>query len=335
MDPADGHAAPPLTDARASADEALAALTADARRYEFDQALVRLARALGDRAVREGRVRVRPRTDTSFPVSDVDRVTIGDDGRVEVEVTFGGLYGPGAALPRYLSEAADREEGAALRDFLDVFHPRLYALYHEAWRKYRLRYRFRAGEGGEPLADEADVAPFTAFTGGGGPGVPLTPLQLAALGGRLSMRVRNASGLRDLLGVFLGHDVSVSENEPRWVPLPRRGRLGARGGDGFELGAGALLGGRLYDVSGKVRVVVGPLDYPDFQTLLPGGPRAGLLAGLVRYYLPDGLDFDVELLLRERQARSLVLGDGVSRLGRNAWVGSTGPGVVSEIVSYN
>jgi type VI secretion system protein ImpH len=106
------------------------------------------------------------------------------------------------------------------------------------------------------------------------------------------------------------------------------------GDAGVRLGEGALLGPRVYDVSGKARVVLGPMDEDVFRTFLPGGANAALAAGLTRFYLPDGLDFDVELILRERQARALVLGDRTSLLGRSAWVGSTGEGAISQIVSY-
>jgi type VI secretion system protein ImpH len=335
MDPQDGH--PAAAVAGSDDGELLAYVREQARRLEFDQALLALERALGDDAMRTGRLRVRPRTSPVFPASDIERIEVDGEGRATVEVTFMGLYGPGAALPRYFGEAVDRgAEG--LRAFLDLFGARIYRLYHDAWRKYRSRARFRAAERGAARAPAADERPFSALAGvphgQNVPGLPLAPLRLAALAGRLSARVRNAAGLRDLLAHFLGLPVAIVENQPRWVPAPSRGRLGAAGDAGVCLGTGGMLGARIYDVSGKARVVFGPLDEDDFRALLPGGDFAALAAGLTRFYLPDGLDYDVELRLRERQARALVLGDAVSRLGRNAWVGNAGEGVISEIVSY-
>lgn len=345
MDPENGNAAfavnePSSNDGdTAAADDLLAYVGAEARRLEFDQALLLLEQAVGMDALRTGKVRVRPRTSPVFPASDIERVQVEPDGRVTMEVTFMGLYGPSPALPRYFAEPIDRTDSEPLRAFLDLFGTRIYRLYHEAWRKYRSRARFRNREHGAAGAPESDERPFVSLAGvtreAGVAGLPIPPLRLAALAGRLGTRVRNAPGLRDLLGHFLGVPVAVKENQPRWVTAPSRGRIGAAGEAAVRLGSGALLGPRVYDVSGKARVVFGPLDEAVFRSFLPGGANAALAAGLTRFYLPDGLDFDVELILRERQARALVLGDKSSRLGHNAWVGSTGEGAISEIVSYN
>lgn len=345
MDPEDGHTVAVVMDkAPAGGEEVVSGellgyLGSEARRIEFDQALLLLEKAVGEDAMRTGRVRVRPRTSPVFPASDIDRIQVDQDGRVTMEVNFMGLYGPSAALPRYFAEPIDRAEATGLRAFLDLFGNRIYRLYHEAWRKYRSHARFHANAGGQAEAPAQDERPFLALAGvpreAGVPGLTIPPMRLAALAGRLGTRVRNAPGLRDLLFHFLGLPVIVKENQPRWVTAPSRGRLGALEDAGVRLGTGALLGARVFDVSGKARVVFGPLDDDDFRSLLPGGARAALAAGLTRFYLPDGLDFDVELILRGRQAKALVLGGASSRLGRNAWVGSTGESAISEIVSYN
>jgi type VI secretion system protein ImpH len=345
MDPKNGTAAGALSDPSPTEEEPPAAMgdlleyvRTQARRLEFDQALLLLEQAVGVDALRDGRLRVRPRTSPVFPASDIEQVEVEPDGRVTMEVTFMGLYGPSAALPRYFTEPIDRADSEPLRAFLDIFGARIYRLYHDAWRKYRSRARFRNREHGAPGAPEIDERPFVSLAGvtreAGAAGLPIPPLRLAALAGRLGTRVRNAAGLRDLLAHFLGVPVAIAENQPRWVRAPSRGKIGATGDDGVRLGEGALLGPRIYDVSGKARVVFGPLDEDDFRSLMPGGTRAALAAGLTRFYLPDGLDFDVEIILRERLARALVLGDNSSRLGRNAWVGSTGEGAISEIVTY-
>lgn len=329
---ADGPPAPDGADV-------VAFVQAQARRMEYDHAMTLLEGALGAGAFRSGRLRVRPRASPVFAASDIERIDVGPDGAVTAEVTFLGLYGPTPALPAYITEPIAHDEADGLRGFLDVFNGRLYRLYHEAWRKYRPRARFSTDAAGEAQAPEADANPFVALAGvppgTGAVGLPFSPLRLVALAGRLGTRVRNAPGLRDLLTHFIGLPVAIEENHPRWVVSPARQHVGAPGDAGLRLGLGALLGGRIYDVSGKARVVFGPLDIDDYRSLLPGGARAATAAGLIGFYLPDGLDYDVQLLLRERQSHALVLGAGASHLGRNAWVGSTGSALVSEVVSYN
>jgi len=287
------------------------------------------------------RIRFRPHGGVVFPASDVREVTF-DEGMARVTVTFMGLYGVDAPLPGYFYNgiAAETEDSDVLRDFLDIFNHRLFAYFYRAWKKYR------PGLHGSRTDRDAHVRTFLSLAGVGTPealpdfDVPV--LRLAAFAGRLGDRARNADGLRALMaGLLGGVPVEVRENLPRWVPIPaptRIGRGGGRSGRGAAapavLGSNTILGRRLFDVSGKFRIVLGPMSYEQYLSYLPGTAQARTVHALVRLYAPDFLDYDVELLLDSDEVPPLRLGDRRSQVGRNAWVGHPSVDVVSDVVAY-
>jgi type VI secretion system protein ImpH len=84
-----------------------------------------------------------------------------------------------------------------------------------------------------------------------------------------------------------------------------------------------VIGQRVWDVQSKVRVVAGPLNYPAFRSLLPGGSARRPFADLCRAYLGLELDVDVQAVLApdavpwaeltHDDGRGPRLGDGLVR----------------------
>ena len=111
----------------------------------------------------------------------------------------------------------------------------------------------------------------------------------------------------------------------RWVNLPigDRCRLGL---SGSTLGQDAILGQKMYDVSGRFRVVLGPLDFDAYRRFLPDGPDRGTLATLVRFFVTDRLDQELELELLGPEVPPLALDtsdpEGLPRLGWTTWLKS-------------
>lgn len=319
-------------------DGILAQLFADAHRFDFFQAVRLLethfseAPAPGETVdVASDKIRFRPHEGLAFPSSDVRSVAGAPGDHAKLALTFMGLYGVASPLPaaHYEHTALDTAEAQVHRDFLDLFNHRLYALFYRAWKKYRPSFHFeRSGE--NPYA-RTFLCLAGLGTDGAAESTGIPALRLAAASGFLGTRTRNAAGLRALLTSFLGAiPVRIVENLPCWVRLPDRPPLGR----GARLGFDVLVGQKVYDESGTFRILLGVLSLVQYQALLPGGETAMLVHRLVRLYTPDHLDFDVELLLDSAEVPPLRLSDGVSMLGRHAWLGRPRAAVVSDIVRY-
>ena len=319
-------------------DGPLAALVSDAAGFDFFQAVRLLEQHLPgalDWSAAERRrgpqVAIGPHDGLAFPAADVHSVeTIaGDAPSLRLLVTFFGLYGVDSPLPSYFGTAAGEEESQALRAFLDIFSHRLYVLLYESWKKYRVPL----GEGGE---DGPHGQRLRCLAGLGAP-VPDSSIparRLLPLAATLRNEVRNAEGLRRLIEAFFPElPVAVTQNVPRWVTVANRPRIG-RLPDRSMLGETAFLGEKLLDVSGRFRLVLGPLTWAQFRALHPDGDDARTLAELVALYVRDTLDYDVELRISTTELPVTRLGSPSNHLGLTTWAGRPTDTIVSELVEY-
>lgn len=312
-----------------------------AHEYNFFQ-LVRTLRSIIDSeghtsAARAGeRIRFRPSPLTVFPPTDVREIDTGraDDDPLTIVVSFMGLYGFDSPLPSYFSQELEQEQPSSepLRDFLDIFNNRLYRFLYLAWQKYH------------PWTAEASAAidqearRMMAVSGllsdaksaGHSPNLGLTPLS-----GQFGSIVSNADGLRNILHYELGGlDVEIEEFVPRWVRLHERPVIGrSAGGTQARLGSNAAIGERMFDISGKFRVKLGPMGLDEFESCLPGRERANRIALIVDQYVTDMLEYDVKLELRSADVPPLVLGDS-RRLGQNTWLNKPYDRTTSRLVAY-
>jgi type VI secretion system protein ImpH len=306
-------------------------------------------------APREEVVRIRAHLSLNFPASSVYEVLPAGEGGPTplMAVTFMGLTGPSGILPRHYTELLlrlDREargpERHALRAWLDLFNHRLVSLFYRAWEKYRFPLAY---ERGETFGAEPD--PFTrclfSFVGLGmrplrgrlrvekvvGEERPdvlarIDDLALLHYSGLLAQRHRPAVGLRALLADYFGLPLEVQQFRGQWLRLDasNRSRLG---GANALLGVNLVAGERVWDVQSKVRLRLGALRRPRFDSFLPDrAPVAErkaffLLCHLTRLYLGMDFDFDVQLVLCAADVPECRLDDrgGLgTRLGWNTWL---------------
>lgn len=265
------------------------------------------------------RVRVRPELSLAFPPADVARVER-EAMDLKVTTTFLGLYGSSSPLPSFYTEDLMDEasgDSSVSRDFLDILHQRLYQLYFQCWSKYRLFIRVAEeknpldrerlfcliGLGEQELRDNQPDA-----------------WSLLRYAGLLTQFPRSAEGLRALLRDALGvTELEVQQCVVRRVPIPADQRL-RMGASGMRLGTTTVLGTVVSDRMGKFRILIGPLRKQQFDQFLPAAPLHRKLVALVRLYLIDPLDFDLNLTLAAHEAGPIRLGDPLGpRLGWSTW----------------
>ncbi|MFV0360826.1 type VI secretion system baseplate subunit TssG [Tropicimonas sp.] len=244
---------------------------------------------------------------------------------------FFGFFGPNGPLPLHLTEYA-RERLANERDstlvgFADMLTHRLATLLYRAWTTGQpapsldrgedsamgSRVAAIAGRHGRAL-DRRDAMPdlskryFTGHLGGG----PRSPEVLVAM---VSAFFRAPVHLREFVGCWL-------ELEPG-----DRSHLGAMAG----LGQGASIGSRVWSRAARFRLVIGPLPLDGYNRLLPGGDALRRLTDIVRNFVGDALDWDVNLVLRGDAVPAAVLG-GDTRLGLTSWIcGAAGRAEVGDL----
>lgn len=315
----------------------MAQLFREGHQFDFFQAARLLEVALASGADAEEALRFRPHSDLVFPATDVHSIEplTGGPAVARLTATFMGLYGIDSPLPVYFYQeiARESEHSEPLRDFLDLFNNRFYALFYRSWKKYRPALHF-APDGSDDYSQRLlCLAGLGTKKAAGHP--KISSLRLAAFAGRLSCRARNAEGLRNLIADFFAAiGVRIIENVPRWWRIPERPKLRQEAKVRFVLGEMACIGAKIFDVSGKFRVVLGPLTLAQYLTFLPKGGNASMLHYLVRLYAPDHLDYDVELILKTAEIPAVKLGDKGVQLGLTTWSGRPQGEVTSRVVAY-
>jgi len=278
-------------------------------------------------SVDEEHIRVRPELSLSFPPADVAKVEETDPERplYSITATLLGLYGSSSPLPNFytedlLDEAS--EDMSVTRDFIDIFNHRLYLLLFRCWTKYRLFLKVVEENNPEVLEK------LFCLIGLGErvlrKDLP-EPYSLIRYTGLFTQFPKSASGLRTLLQDALGGiPMEVIPCLKRVVRIPPDQRL-LTGTAGNSLGEDSFLGEEIEDRMGKFRLRIGPLQSGPFHSLLPGSPDHERVAFLTKFYLLDVLEFDIELILKQREAETACLGGSQwSRLGLDTWVFSLG-----------
>ncbi|MCU7921253.1 MAG: type VI secretion system baseplate subunit TssG [Candidatus Thiodiazotropha sp. (ex Dulcina madagascariensis)] len=237
-------------------------------------------------------------------------------------VYFFGLFGPNGPLPLHLTEFVhDRlhnDHDPTQVGFLDQFHHRLLTLFYRAWANSQPTVSFDRPEQdkfgnylgsvfgiGSPHLRNRDAMP------------DLAKLHYA---GRLANQTRNAEGLEAILQDFFQLPVRIDEFIGAWIDLPDNSlcRLGAST-DISALGATIILGDRVWQGQQKFRIVMGAVNFADYQRMLPGGESLKRLIAVVKNYIGDEQDWELNLILEEQEVPPLSL-NGESRLGWTSWL---------------
>ncbi len=297
--------------------------------FSFFQALRLLRRCGGageeSPGEREGAgmdLRIRPDLSLGFPASDVARIeeTPAGPAGCRVTVSFLGLYGASSPLPTFYTEDLIDEQLAdatTTRDFLDIFHHRIYLLLFRCWSKYRPFVKVVEEESPE------DIEKLFCLMGLGETELRRVaggPYGLLRYLGLFTQHPRSAAGLEGMLRDALGGPpvelIPCMLRKAR-IPPDQRAVLGETGG---SLGEDCFLGDEIDDRMGKFRIRIGPLDADRFDSLLPGRPSHHRVAAMIDLYLTDPLEFDLELVLAGGEATTACLGgDRWSALGLDTW----------------
>lgn len=308
----------------------LSDLAAAPQRFDFHQALRRLENLFRESprwgsAPRPSAEAIRLGQDPSlaFGASMLSGFEPPEGGRPgRLSVSFFGLFGPHGPLPLHLTEyARDRIRHAGDRtfaSFVDIFQHRMLVLFHRAWAASQPTASLDRPDSDRFQAYVAAVFGHDFTAAAGDDAGRWAKLQYAA---HFANPSRHPSGLESIVNHYFGVPATVEEFIGCWLELPESARLRLGVSAAVStLGATAVLGRRVWRCDQKFRIVLGPLSRAEFERFLPSGIAVAKLRELVRAYVCDELDWDVRLVLGEKESDQARLGDD-SRLAWNARLG--------------
>jgi type VI secretion system protein ImpH len=323
-------------DAEARRQAVLADFTRDAPRFDFYRLVYLLERLFPDAPrightgpVSEERIRLRGDPTLVFASSDVSalaRVRCPDGvERMRASTTFLGLYGAVSPLPPHYVERialADYQGGPQpVRELCDVLHHRLLALCYRVWAKYRHGVGYLTS-GKDPFTRRMFAS--VGLDGFADHKKALHPFYFLRFAPLLATKSRSARGLEVALAELFGEvGVSIEQFVGHWtlIEKPLRNKLGIAN---CELGESLTIGRYVYDGSGRYTIQLGPLQYDDYLSFLPGGARRPFLQAVVNTFTPGIHDVMLELRVDlDAAPRFQLASPRASTLARTAWLGGS------------
>ncbi|MFP7675226.1 type VI secretion system baseplate subunit TssG [Marivita sp. S0852] len=274
------------------------------------------------RRPRQDKVRFGQEPYLGFPPTTISALTpqTADQPPKLVNLFFG-FFGPHGPLPLHLTEYARSRQvhhnDPTFVAFADMLTHRVMSLMYRAWVRGQPTAAFDRGDKSET---ETKIA---ALSGHHGDHLrqrdAMPDLAKRHYAGLLSGGPKNADGLVALLNGFFDADVALEEFVGEWLTLEPDDRwvLGGLGG----LGKTTSIGERVWSNASKFRLRIGPLSLEAYKKFLPGTPALNRLRAIVKNYVGDQFDWDVNLVVRGQEVPQAQLGHS-TQLGLTSWIGS-------------
>jgi len=309
-------------------------------RFEYFQAvrllelwLKRQPRQDGVANVLANVLRFRNSTSHSFPASQLEAIhgeaqegeQEGTFRYVHITPAFMGLLGCSGVLPAHYNERIaehelrNKDEGP--RAFLDTFSNRSLALFYEAWKKYRLPFKYQTD------GKDSFLPLLLGLAGFGNAALrerlahrkhgTVLDESIAYFAAAIRHRPASSTQVARVLTEYFGQPVAAEQFVGHWYAVPPEQQT-TLGDATAILGAGAMAGVRVWQRDLRLRLVIGPLDRASFDAFLPGGLAARALHSILTLFTGVTLEYEVELVLRAADVREVALTDGAT-IGRLGW----------------
>ncbi len=273
--------------------------------------------------LRDEPVRLSQRPTLGFKNNSLEALEqVGGAHRYRLYCNFMGLFGNNGPLPLHLTEYAMQRTAhhndPTFMEFVDLFNHRMLSLFYLAIVE------------ADPVVnmDRADDNRYDEFVSAVCGLLPKSASDRDSLTGSsklkfaawLGARTRSPDGLASILGESFGLPCKIEEFVGGWLPIPEEGqiRLGSKSLS-CELGVSTYAGRRVWSISHKICIHLGPVSWDDYNQFAPGGQWNTTLRDIVRSYLGDEIDWDLKLTLAPGQSKRFAL-DGSRHLGFNGWL---------------
>ena len=273
------------------------------------------------RRPRQDKVRLGQEAELAFPPSTIAGFKQGLGDRPDrLTNRFFGLFGPQGPMPLHITEFA-RDRLRNHRDptfvaFADMLTHRMLSLFYRAWTAGQPAPSFDRGD--DPMAQR--VAALSGYKGKSHQARDAMPeVSRQHFAAHLGRQAKNPEGLVNMLRSFFGVEVTLQQFVGSWLQLEPDDQW--QMGGFAQLGRTTSIGSKVWSRTAKFRLRIGPLNRDQYERFLPGSPTLDRLRDIVRSYIGDTLDWDVQLVLTGREVPRASLG-GTTRLGQTSWIGS-------------
>lgn len=260
------------------------------------------------------------------PAALADYRAADDEKKAKLLVNFFGLLGSNGPMPLHITEyIRDRlrnHNDRTLAGFLDIFNHRFISLFYRAWACNQQNVSY------DRKGDDHFAVYIGSLFGIGEDSFrnrdAISDVSKLHYSGRLVCQTKNVEGLREILEDFFGLPVDIEQFIGQWIKLSPeyRCKLGQSSQSGI-LGRSLIVGSRFWECQQKFRIKLGPMDFSEYQRLLPKGDSICRLVAWVRNYVGDELGWEIQLILKSMEVPKICLGS-VGQLGWSTWLSSKG-----------
>lgn len=231
-----------------------------------------------------------------------------------VLVYFFGLLGVNGPMPlettSYVCKRTYHDYDSATRRFLDIINHRLLTLFYRAFSNKELAVSFDRKDS----QFEKILMALSCSTPRKNSSLP--HFAIKSMETFLSLRNRSADGLRKMLHLFFGHDISLNTFVEGTEVIPKEYRLKLGGIKNCTLGVDAQLGTHYLSRTKKFAITVGPMSFDKSLDFMPGHKLIEQLLEIVQLYLDRPLSFDLYLKIEVPSIKKPKL-NGMFALGQS------------------
>lgn len=239
----------------------------------------------------------------------------GPNKKFVLQTNLIGLTGEQGVLPNHYSEwviQRVRDNDTAMRDFFDIFNHRLLSLYYRCWQSYQLSAQLRLMSSTQSSPIQTVLSSLTGHLGD----------EAIFWGGIFTSKRRSRAFIKNAIEFHTGCDARLHEFKGRWfdISAEEQTRLCGQGmpeGQHAQLGLGAMLGQRSWNMSAGFEVELIARDPDSLATLLHTG-RLNDAKQQIQRMLGTSKRIRWTLTARRSQLPCAHLAKGTGRLGKGS-----------------
>ncbi len=319
-------------------DSEVQGMQEDIRAYDFTSAIRRMECLFPDKSrvgassrINEEVLRLSQHINLGFAGPTLESLTQANgQHHYRLNSHFFGLLGTNGPMPLHYTEYADQRRrhhrDPTFAEFIDIFNHRFFSHFYRAISIFDPSINMD-----RPGSNEFDL-----FIGSLGGYAPAGSKKRDTINdhakqyyvGILGNKSKNPDGIKALVSDYFGFKTKVTEFIGGWLKLPANDRAVLKK-NSIMLGKNIYIGQRVWSISHKFKLTIGPLLWHDYVSFKPGGNRSKELSDLVRNYIGDEWDWDLELLVSESRVKPLKL-DRTCSLGFTSWLAGESANLLEE-----